>query len=150
DGHGGFVPRFGSVLYDVPQRRLRAYDEGGALAVESVFGLGDEFGVEALGLEGDAGPFARRCVFDPTVEVWETGRRREEGDGKGTVVMRTVQFTICGQLQLCARRDQWDRVQVVAGLLMLMRRERPCGCCKGSVIPGVAGRDAGWDGKGVL
>ncbi|KAH0610115.1 uncharacterized protein H6S33_012661 [Morchella sextelata] len=142
DGHGGFVPRFGSVLYDVKGQHLQAFDEGGQMVMESAFGMGDDFGIEEMGLEGDAGPFSRRCVFDPTVEVREKGK---EG-----VVMRTVQFTICGQLQLCAQRDEWDKVQVVAGLLILMRKARPSRCCKGSVIPGVAGRDAGWDGKGVL
>ncbi|KAI5849285.1 hypothetical protein DFP73DRAFT_582917 [Morchella snyderi] len=142
DGHGGFVPRFGSVLYDVKGQRLQAFDEAGEVVMESTFGVGDNFGIEKMGLEGDAGPFSRRCVFDPTVEV--------RGKAKEDVVMRTVQFTICGQLQLCAQRDEWDKVQVVAGLLILMRKARPSRCCKGSVIPGVAGRDAGWDGKGVL
>jgi hypothetical protein len=74
-----------------------------------------------MGLQGNLSRFEASCGFDPTVSIV---------DAEGKVVVKTVQFTICGELQACVDERLGDMAAVPVGLLVLQRAARgPASCC---------------------
>lgn len=135
---------FERIRYDLAARTFEVL-KGDEVVRSGGFGLGRNFSIPALGIRGDLKPFSRRCVFDPTVEVFHD----QLGDkGNKVIAMKTVQFRICDRLQVCAERALGDTTAVAVGLLVLQRAGRPGDCCRGAVVPGVAGRDGLREGRG--
>lgn len=127
-----FRPDWERVSYDLAANTFVVFAANGTVVLNGGFGTGRNWSVPALGLRGDLEPFATRCVFDPTVEIYGGVERR--------VVVKTVQFEICGRLQVCAEREVGDLLPVPVGLLVLQRAKRGGNCCKGRYLPGVEGR----------
>lgn len=96
-----------------------AYESGGGMR-NGTFSLGRDFAVPELGLTADLAVWEQNCVFDPTARIW---------DVNGELVVRTVQFSNCGLLQVCFRSEKLDGLgSVPVGVLMLERAKRSI-CC---------------------
>lgn len=141
-----FVPTWKYIQYNLKEGTFSVFSPNNTAINSGNFLLGKLFRIPNLNIIGDLEAFARRCVFDPTAEIYEEQYNGRQAEKK--MVMKTAQFKICDLLQVCA--DDWfgDMTAVPVGLLMLQRAGRPSKCCKGKVMPGVAGRDSGRDGNG--
>lgn len=141
-----FVPTWEYIRYNAGynpgETTFTVFGANDTLIHIGTFVLGQNFTVPYLMIRGDLGPFAERCVFDSTAVVYSTNRTAVAV--KKTPVMKTMQFSICDLLQVCADEKLAGMAPVPVGLLMLQRARRGFGCCRTKRrIPGIEGRD--WD-----
>lgn len=146
-GGSNFVPKWKHIRYSlgiefgVMMFSVIAVDD--STVNIGTISYGENFTIPSLMLYGDLGLYSKRCVFDPTAEIYSTNET-SVGVVKKTPVMRTVQFKICEPLQVCADGGLGDMTAVPVGFLMLQRAKRGIRCCRAERrVPGVEGRSRG-------
>ncbi|KAI5849288.1 hypothetical protein DFP73DRAFT_524338 [Morchella snyderi] len=78
------------IEYDLRHKRYRVLNSGNTIVQEGEYELGEHFGIPEMGLQGNLSSFEASCGLDPTVSI---------ANAEGKVMIKTVQFTICGELQ---------------------------------------------------
>ncbi|KAH0610116.1 uncharacterized protein H6S33_012662 [Morchella sextelata] len=133
---GAGAPEWTRVEYNVEFGWYTIYTRNSSIVSHGLFETGKQFRLPEMHLMGDLGLFESRCVFDPTVQI------RDAREREGEVLVKTVQFKICGGLVVCAKESVGKEVAVPVGLLMLGRAKRGGRCCQSRYrVPGVEGRD---------
>lgn len=133
---GGGAPEWARVEYNMEFGWYTVYSRNSSVFAHGLFETGKQFRLPEMQLVGDLGLFESRCVFDPTVQM------RDAREREGEVLVKTVQFRICGGLVVCAKGGVGRELAVPVGLLMLGRAKRGGGCCMSRHrVPGVEGRD---------
>ncbi|KAH8148043.1 uncharacterized protein LAJ45_07807 [Morchella importuna] len=124
------------IEYNLGHKRYRVLSNSNTIVQEGEYQLGEHFGIPKMGLQCNLSSFEASCGFDPTVSVV---------DAEGKVMVKTVQFTICGELQACVDERLGDMAAVPVGLLVLQRAARgPASCCSSKHWkPGTEGRESG-------
>lgn len=128
-------PSWTYIEYDLRHKRYRVLNSGNTIVQEGEYELGEHFGIPEMGLQGNLSSFEASCGFDPTVSI---------ANAEGKVMIKTVQFTICGELQACVDERLGDIAAVPVGLLVLQRAARgPVSCCSSKRRkPGIEGRES--------
>lgn len=142
-----FVPKWHHIRYSLGIEfnvmMFGVIDANDSTVNIGTISYGENFTIPGLMMYGDLGPYSKRCVFDPTAELYSTNKT-SMGVVKKTPVMRTVQFKICEPLQVCADGGLGDMTAVPVGFLMLQRAKRGIRCCRTERrVAGVEGRSRG-------
>lgn len=148
EGSSGFIPNWDHVIFDLSEKKFNVLDANKNSVKSGEFTLGKDFKIPVFAVAGNLEAFARRCVFDPTAEIYDLQIDYNGQRVLKSMMMKTAQFKICDLLQVCTGDWFGNMTAVPVGLLLLQRAGTPSGCCRGKVIPGMAGRDKGVDGNG--